>query len=181
MTQEISGGPFSNWTDSTDDMIEAAFGIIANAMNVGNPPVDPVPGWHDAAREWCDRYNRWLKKHPEDTCNNCGKPFIEWSAPSPLWNEVMRGGHIGGQELHRGVVCPSCFMAEAERQGIAINWRVTAATITRPLQTTLPDGRVWDETSFLWVHPTEAGQQVSGSTVGGAVTQISGVKGDVTL
>lgn len=52
--------PVSRWTSSDDDLIEFAWLIIAGAMNVGDPPVDPVPGWHDAARQWRDLYHEYL-------------------------------------------------------------------------------------------------------------------------
>ena len=52
-------------------MLEEAFGIIANAMNVSTFTTDgglerfePVPGWHEAAQRWRDeRYHPWLERH----------------------------------------------------------------------------------------------------------------------
>lgn len=36
-------------------------------------------------------------EHPEARCRRCGTlNSNDWCAPSPLWNEVMRGGDIGG-------------------------------------------------------------------------------------
>lgn len=43
------------------NMIEQAYGIIACAWNVGNPPVEPVPGWNAAVFEFQERYHAWLK------------------------------------------------------------------------------------------------------------------------
>lgn len=42
------------------DMIEAAYGLIAAAWNVGDPPVEPVPGWNDAATRFRTWYHAWL-------------------------------------------------------------------------------------------------------------------------
>lgn len=52
----------SRWTSSDEDLIEFAWLIIAGAMGVGDPPVDPIPGWHDAAREWRDLYHEYLDR-----------------------------------------------------------------------------------------------------------------------
>lgn len=73
-----------------------------------------------------------------------------WTAPSPLWNQVMRGGDINGVELHGGVVCPSCFAALAEEAGVAQSWRFTAEVIHAELQTVTPSGRVWNDATWLW-------------------------------
>lgn len=43
------------------NMIEQAYGIIACAWNVGDPPVEPVPGWNAAVFEFQERYHAWLK------------------------------------------------------------------------------------------------------------------------
>jgi hypothetical protein len=47
--------------------------------------------------------------HPEDYCHRCGGKNYCWSAPSPLWNMVMRDN----QQLEAngwGIICPMCFM-----------------------------------------------------------------------
>lgn len=90
--------------------------------------------------------------HPEHVCGRCGGPNIPWSAPSPLWNEVMRGGDINATdtELHHGIVCPTCFAVLAEQAGIAQQWRLTAERIHGPLVTTTPSGRTWNEQTWLW-------------------------------
>lgn len=88
--------------------------------------------------------------HPEDTCHRCGGPNLTWFAPSPLWNEVMRGGDINGADLFDGIVCPTCFAVLAEEAGIAQFWRFSAGRVHRPLQTVTPSGRVWNEGTWLW-------------------------------
>lgn len=91
--------------------------------------------------------------HPEDFCHRCGRPLHDWSAPSPLWNEVMRGGSINGEEIHNGIVCPTCFSQLAEQRGIASRWRFHAKRVHVPLETVTPSGRVWDEETWMWVDP----------------------------
>lgn len=90
--------------------------------------------------------------HPERHCHRCGGPNLPWSAPSPLWNEVMRGGNIHGDEIFDGIVCPTCFMVLAERYGIAELWRLSATRVHRTLQTVTPSGRVWNEQTWKFEH-----------------------------
>jgi hypothetical protein len=95
--------------------------------------------------------------HPEATCHRCHGLNIAWSAPSPLWNAVMRGGAIGGEDEFDGIVCPTCFAVLAEQRGIAVLWRLSAERIHVELETTSPDGRVWDSERWLWVEPATGG------------------------
>lgn len=94
-------------------------------------------------------------EHPEATCHRCHGPNIAWSAPSPLWNAVMRGGSINGDEDHDGIVCPVCFATLAEALGIADLWMFSAKRVHVDLETVTPSGRVWDETTWLWREPAE--------------------------
>lgn len=94
--------------------------------------------------------------HPESYCHRCKRAFIWWSAPSPLWNQVVRGGDIGGDETFQ-VLCPCCFADLAEEQGIASFWRFTADRVHVPLQTVTPGGSVWNETRQMWHHPAASG------------------------
>ena len=73
-----------------------------------------------------------------------------WTAPSPLWNEVMRGGDINGSELYGGIVCPSCFANLATEAGIAGGWRLIATDVRAELQEVTPSGRRWNEETWLW-------------------------------
>lgn len=100
-----------------------------------------------------DQYAQIIGEHPEDCCNRCGGPNVPWTAPSPLWNQVMRGGHINGDDQFGGIVCPSCFATLAELAGIADLWRFDATRVKVPLQTVTPSGRVWDAETWLWTEP----------------------------
>jgi hypothetical protein len=91
--------------------------------------------------------------HPESVCNCCGGPNISWCAPSPLWNEVMRGGDINGPWQYDEIICPTCFTILAEAAGIASMWRLHAERVTRPLQLVTPSGRAWNEQTWLWEEP----------------------------
>jgi hypothetical protein len=91
-----------------------------------------------------------------ERCQKCGHGNPSWSAPSPLWNAVIRGGSIDGEPLFGDMVCASCFMELAEQAGIASNWRVDAQRVNVPLETTTPTGREWDADQWLWMHPDEA-------------------------
>lgn len=88
--------------------------------------------------------------HPEDTCHRCGGPNVTWFAPSPLWNEAMRGGDISAADQFDGIVCPTCFAVLAEAAGIAEFWRFSAERVHRPLKTVTPSGRTWNETTWMW-------------------------------
>ncbi|HCT81183.1 MAG TPA: hypothetical protein DGT23_32360, partial [Micromonosporaceae bacterium] len=89
-------------------------------------------------------------EHPEGHCHRCGGPNLPWSAPSPLWNEVMRGGDINGGESYDGIICPVCFAILAEDVGIADLWRLDAKQVHRTLQTVTPSGRVWNDQTWMW-------------------------------
>lgn len=93
--------------------------------------------------------------HPEDHCHRCGGPNVTWAAPSPLWNEVMRGGDINADDEFDGIICPTCFALLAKEKGIASRFRFYAVDVNRDLKTTTPSGRVWDEKKWLWVDPKE--------------------------
>lgn len=94
-----------------------------------------------------------------ETCKRCGHENPAWSAPSPLWNEVMRGGCINGPPEYGDMVCAACFMVLAEAKGVASLFRVSAERVTAPLQTITPTGRVWDEASQLWSEQTSSALQ----------------------
>jgi hypothetical protein len=67
----------------------------------------------------------------------------------------MRDSSPDTPERFGGIVCPVCFAQLAEQAGIARLWRLSAERVDTPLQTVLPDGRVWDEHRWLWVQPTD--------------------------
>lgn len=95
--------------------------------------------------------------HPEDHCHRCGGPNVIWSAPSPLWNEVMRGGDINGPWQYEEIICPTCFAVLAEKAGIAFGWRLFAEDVTRELSTTTPSRRTWNAETWLWEDPAPIG------------------------
>ena len=86
----------------------------------------------------------------ESYCHLCLGPNIPWSAPSPLWNKVMRGGSIDGTDEHDGIVCPTCFAMLAQERAGASLWRFTAERVDAELETVTPSGRVWDADAFMW-------------------------------
>lgn len=53
----------------------------------------------------------------EGVCQICGGQNPVWFAPNELWNQVI------ADRWH--FTCPNCFIWEAERQGVALVWRVT--------------------------------------------------------
>lgn len=92
--------------------------------------------------------------HPEFRCHRCNGPNVMWTAPSPLWNMVMRsGGVIDGKEMYNGIICPGCFIELAERMGIVTSWRLYAEDVKVPLQTVTPSGRVWNEQTWMFEEP----------------------------
>lgn len=88
--------------------------------------------------------------HPEALCRRCGGPNVVWVAPSPLWNAVMRGGSINGDDDPAGIVCPTCFAVLAQERGVAELWRLSAERVKVELETVTPSGRVWDEQAWRW-------------------------------
>lgn len=95
--------------------------------------------------------------HPEDICRRCDGPNVTWFAPSPLWNEVMRGGNINAADQYDGIICPTCFAVLAKDAGVAFVWRVDAVDVRRPLTTVTPSGRTWNPETWLWDPPAHAG------------------------
>lgn len=92
-----------------------------------------------------------MNDNDETYCHLCLGPNIVWCAPSPLWNEVMRGGDIDAPDLHDGIVCPVCFGTIAEKAGIAFRWRLDSPDVKVPLTTVTPSGRIWDDEEYLWM------------------------------
>ncbi len=88
-----------------------------------------------------------------ENCHRCGGVNPAWSAPSPLWNAVMRGGSINGEPIYNDMVCATCFMLLAEERGIASLFKVAAQVVNVPLETVTPSGRTWDDSAWLWVEP----------------------------
>lgn len=89
----------------------------------------------------------------ETRCHRCGGPNVIWSAPSPLWNEVMRGGSIANKDEYDGIVCPTCFAVLARERGVAELWRFHAERVNVELETVTPSGRMWNERTWKWLDP----------------------------
>ena len=99
--------------------------------------------------------NCLLTEDPEKYCHCCGGPNVSWTAPSPLWNAVMRSGNINGEDMYCGIVCPTCFAVLAEQSGIAQGWQLTARLVQVELRTVTPSGRTWNESTWLWEERTD--------------------------
>lgn len=94
-----------------------------------------------------------------EICRRCGRDYGEWSAPSPIWNAVMRDGDINNlDEPFDGIVCANCFIALADEAGVATSWRVYPTSIvdSSKVALTTPSGRVWDESAWLWRNTPES-------------------------
>lgn len=89
----------------------------------------------------------------DGVCNRCGVRHACWSASSPLWNAVMRGGSIDGPWEYGELICANCFMTLATERGVADLFYVTAQQINVTLETVTPSGRIWNEERKLWDEP----------------------------
>jgi hypothetical protein len=136
-------------------------GIYAGAVGATSPAAPaaaPAEGLReavslDAIAE--QRRLNWRDFHPERYCHRCGRLNVwSWSAPSPLWNPVMR--NEDGSERFEGIVCPPCFALLCEQSGYVPperhHWRFAP---DRDLSDLSPnaDGQVWDDEQWLWVNP----------------------------
>ena len=80
----------------------------------------------------------------EGVCEDCHRAYRVWTADSPLWNAVMRGGSINGDEP-TAMLCADCFMSRCEDAGIAQVFTVGAEKVNVELETVTPSGRVWND------------------------------------
>lgn len=146
-------------------------------MTDDHMPVQPATAAPDATERPAEGTERGeAVEHPERLCWRCGGPNISWSAPSPLWNQVMRGGDINGSEIHNGIVCPTCFAILAQEAGVADLWRFYSERVHVPLQTVTPNGRVWNPDTWLWDGPPptarERGKAVEDATAAPTLREI---------
>lgn len=63
----------------------------------------------------------------ETTCDRCGRDNPTWWTPTKVWKAVYGPG---GQPTRQGVLCPTCFIADAEAAGVTApqgtpGWLVT--------------------------------------------------------
>lgn len=91
-----------------------------------------------------------------ETCYRCGGENVIWSAPSPLWNKVMRGNDINGDPQYHDLVCTRCFIVLAFEAGIEGRWRLSVTPEPDGLIYETPSGRIWDPEDWLWKEPAEA-------------------------
>ena len=65
----------------------------------------------------------------ESTCDRCGRTNHVWHTTTQVWQAVYGPG---GQPTRQGVLCPSCFIDDAEAAGVTsphrtFGWLVTPA------------------------------------------------------
>jgi len=124
--------------------------FVANLDNRMGKPIQKLCEW---LSKRLNNLAFWLARklnHTESICRRCKGPNVDWCAPSPLWNQVMRGGSINGPWRYSEIICPACFIQLAKKQGVATGWRVYASEVLVPLETTTPTGRRWNEETWLW-------------------------------
>lgn len=85
-----------------------------------------------------------------ESCRRCDGPNVAWSAPSPLWNLVMRGNDINGDPRFNDLVCPVCFVVLAAEAGVEGRWMFAVDPEPEGLVKVTPSGRVWDDVENLW-------------------------------
>lgn len=102
----------------------------------------------------------------DEICHRCGGENVRWSAPSPLWNKVMRGNDINGEPRYGDLVCIRCFIVLAFEAGIDGTWRVGLDPEPEGMIYETPSGRVWDQVRGLWVEPRgeTCGDEARGET-----------------
>ncbi len=65
----------------------------------------------------------------ELTCGRCGRYHgVCWSAPSDIWNAVMREG-VRANVDEFGFCCPNCFMQLADERGVGNTMWVVAPEV----------------------------------------------------
>ena len=106
--------------------------------------------WPHQKREDPEKATRAEVAGSESVCHRCHGPNIVWSAPSPLWNEVVRAGDINARGPYDEIICPTCFCVLAQEQDVAFGWRLIAEQVRVQLATITPSGRVWNEETWLW-------------------------------
>lgn len=85
-----------------------------------------------------------------EICHRCGGENVNWAAPSPLWNLVMRSNDIDGDPLYSDLVCLRCFVVLAEEAGVTGQWLLCMDKEPEGLIKTTPSGRVWNPETWMW-------------------------------
>lgn len=86
----------------------------------------------------------------DERCVRCATEGVNWVAPSPLWNLVMRGGDINGEPAYHDLVCMKCFVDLAHRFELSGQWRLYLHPEPEGLVKVTPSGRTWDPEAWLW-------------------------------
>jgi len=55
-----------------------------------------------------------ILRHGSELCQECGRDYLQWFAPAPLWTELVGG--------YGGLLCPRCFTGKARRAHIRVSW-----------------------------------------------------------
>lgn len=134
------------WEERPDGCVcyvreDAEYGDVWTKPLAGCPVHPPTNGLPEP--ESAEDLERW--------CRRCGGLNAPWSAPSPLWNLVMRGNDITGDDDHAGIVCLVCFVLLAQQRAGARCWRLYPEQVDAELTTVTPSGRIWDADRWLWV------------------------------
>lgn len=149
----------SPWANALEAFGKATDGAFAGSPQVREWLAKTVPSTGEGKTDDPAEIKRRIAKlrehlgelvHPEEFCHRCGGPNVSWRAPSPLWNQVMRGGCINGPTQFNDLICPTCFAVLAEAAGIADIWRFHPERINVPLQLVTPSGRTWNDQTWLW-------------------------------
>lgn len=100
-----------------------------------------------------------------ERCSRCGGENVVWSAPSPLWNLVMRDNDINAKDRY-GFACIRCFIVCADEAGLVGRWRVWLNPEPEGALYVTPSGRVWDAERWLWVEPRDLRTEVAEAMAG---------------
>lgn len=93
-------------------------GLADDTLNLGCEMADNGPNTEQA-------YETRSREDAEMWCDRCKRRHgVVWSAPSDLWNLVMRAGDRGKPDEF-GFCCPICFMQLADERGVGnLMWDV---------------------------------------------------------
>lgn len=129
--------------------------VIVHPSDPGEIPVGKylvnetlkIPAAETVAEVVAKRRSAWAETEP---CNRCGGRNVNWAAPSPLWNLVMRGGSIDGPWKYAEIICIACFFELAADAGVAGRWRVSVDPEPEGMETVTPSGRTWNPVTWMW-------------------------------
>lgn len=79
----------------------------------------------------------------ESTCGRCDRANHVWYTPVEVWHAVYGPG---GQPTRQGVLCPSCFIDDAEQAGVTAPQGTSGWTVQPGLR---PDPRIVEQVTRL--------------------------------